>query len=107
MLTWICSIPATGSIRLPKTPEQFKDFQGPIVHTAFWHATVDLNNKRVAVIGNGASGVQVIPQVSKIASELYVFQRYGHYTLYLIHWLIGTNRLIKLMVEPRVGSFLN
>ncbi len=50
-------------------------FSGTIMHTAQWDATVDLTGKRVAVIGTGASGVQVVPELADIAGELTVFQR--------------------------------
>jgi len=51
-------------------------FQGEMHHTAVWPQTgVDLENRRVAVIGTGASGVQVIQEVGKVASHLVIFQR--------------------------------
>lgn len=50
-------------------------FQGDAFHTARWRYDVDLTGKRVGVIGTGATGVQVIPEVAKVAKELYVFQR--------------------------------
>ena len=51
-------------------------FKGIIHHTAVWpQGGVDLNGKRVAVIGTGASGVQVIQEVGKVASHLVVYQR--------------------------------
>lgn len=51
-------------------------FKGELHHTAVWPQTgVDLKDKRVAVIGTGASGVQVIQEVGKVASHLTVFQR--------------------------------
>jgi cation diffusion facilitator CzcD-associated flavoprotein CzcO len=57
----------------------FKDldkFKGELHHTAVWPQTgVNLKDKRVAVIGTGASGVQVIQEVGKEASHLTVYQR--------------------------------
>ncbi|KAI8138275.1 hypothetical protein BJV82DRAFT_697788 [Fennellomyces sp. T-0311] len=64
-----------GSIRVPLIPEHFKTFTGPVVHTAFWDNTVDFTGKRVAVIGNGASAVQVIPALAPIVSQMYSYQR--------------------------------
>ena len=46
-----------------------------LMHTAQWDATVDLTGKRVAVIGTGASGVQVVPELADTAAQLTVFQR--------------------------------
>ena len=45
------------------------------MHTARWDHTLDLTGKRVAVIGTGASAVQLIPQIAPIVKELKVFQR--------------------------------
>ena len=53
-----------------------KDFKGPCHHTAQWpQQGLDFKGKRVGVIGNGASGVQVIQEASQQASHLTVFQR--------------------------------
>ncbi|KAI9320142.1 hypothetical protein BX666DRAFT_1853340, partial [Dichotomocladium elegans] len=61
---------AVGSIRVPKVPEQFKGFTGPIVHTASWDSSVDFTGKKVAVVGSGASAVQTIPALVKEAKSL-------------------------------------
>ena len=60
--------------RLAKIKGQDR-FEGDAFHTARWRYDVDLTGKRVGVIGTGATGVQVIPEVAKVAKELYVFQR--------------------------------
>lgn len=60
--------------RLAKIKGQER-FQGEAFHTARWRYDVDLTGKRVGVIGTGATGVQVVPEVAKVAKELYVFQR--------------------------------
>lgn len=46
-------------------------FKGDLVHSAKWQKDIDLKNKRVAVIGNGASGVQIVPvlQPGKLATK--------------------------------------
>lgn len=51
------------------------DFTGDLMHTSQWDATVDLTGKRVAVVGTGASGVQVVPELAATAAQLTVFQR--------------------------------
>lgn len=57
-------------------------FAGEWFHTGAWpHEPVNLCGKRVAVIGTGSSGVQVIPEIAKVASRLYVFQRAANYVL--------------------------
>ncbi len=45
------------------------------MHTAQWDHRIELTGKKVAVIGTGASGVQVVPELAKIAEHVTVFQR--------------------------------
>ena len=55
---------------------QVKDeFRGAAFHTAQWDHSVDLTGKRVAVIGTGASAIQMVPEIVKIASEVQLYQR--------------------------------
>lgn len=63
-----------GPMRLPDI-EGLADFGGTVMHTAQWDHSVDLTGQRVAVIGTGASGVQVIPEIAKAAERITVFQR--------------------------------
>ncbi|KAG0249550.1 hypothetical protein BG011_009194 [Mortierella polycephala] len=44
-----------GPLRIPQIPKQFENFEGPMWHTAQWNHSIDLTNKRVAVVGSGAS----------------------------------------------------
>ncbi|KAI9497767.1 putative flavin-containing monooxygenase [Zychaea mexicana] len=64
-----------GPLRIPNIPDEFKGFQGTIVHTTHWDKSVDYNNKRIAVIGCGATAIQVIPELQKIASHIHSYQR--------------------------------
>ena len=68
---------ASGVLTVPKPPDidGVDSFGGATVHTARWDHTLDLTGKRVAVIGTGASAVQLIPQIAPIVKELTVFQR--------------------------------
>jgi cation diffusion facilitator CzcD-associated flavoprotein CzcO len=70
-------IGATGVLTKPKPPDipGIDDFAGTRMHTARWDASVDLRGKRVAVIGTGASAVQVVPSIAPEVAELTVFQR--------------------------------
>lgn len=54
-------------------------FQGELFHSAQWDHSVELSGKRVAVIGSGASAIQIIPEVAKEAGELVVIQRSAAY----------------------------
>jgi len=71
-------IPCLGLLSAPTTPrlEGMNDFTGPSFHTYHWpKEPVDLAGKRVAVIGTGATGVQVIGAIAPIVGQLTVFQR--------------------------------
>jgi cation diffusion facilitator CzcD-associated flavoprotein CzcO len=68
----------------------FEDYQGVWAHTARWPRDgIELEGKRVGVIGTGSTGVQVIQEVAKIARELVVFQRTATYCLPLRNRPIG------------------
>ena len=68
---------ATGVLTQPKLPDipGVADFGGTTMHTARWDHDVDLTGRRVAVIGTGASAVQVIPAIAPEVEHLTVFQR--------------------------------
>jgi cation diffusion facilitator CzcD-associated flavoprotein CzcO/acetyl esterase/lipase len=71
-------ISCVGILSLPKTPEfsGTEIFAGELYRTSSWpHERVDFSGKRVAVIGTGSTGIQVIQEVSKQAARLTVFQR--------------------------------
>ncbi|TDO17147.1 cyclohexanone monooxygenase [Mycobacterium sp. BK086] len=70
-------INASGVLTIPKAPEidGVDSFAGLTMHTARWDHEHDLTGKRVAVIGTGASAVQVIPEIAPIVQRLNVFQR--------------------------------
>src|SRR5262249_42881935 len=71
-------IAAVGPLSAPVMPdiEGVESFRGEAYHTGQWpHHPVSFAGKRVAVIGTGATGVQVIQEVAKTAGELTVFQR--------------------------------
>ena len=56
--------------------EGLSRFTGPCVHTAHWpQQGIELQGRRVGVLGTGASGVQVIQEAAKVAAHLTVFQR--------------------------------
>jgi cation diffusion facilitator CzcD-associated flavoprotein CzcO len=70
-------ITATGFLSQPKTPEipGIHSFEGRIVHTAEWDDSFDAAGKRIGIIGTGATGVQIIPELADKAADLTVFQR--------------------------------
>jgi cation diffusion facilitator CzcD-associated flavoprotein CzcO len=70
-------VSATGVLTKPKKPEipGVEDFAGITMHTARWDHDVELTGKRVAIIGTGASAVQIIPSIAPAVDQLTVFQR--------------------------------
>jgi cyclohexanone monooxygenase len=57
-------------------------FQGQILHTGRWpHEPADFTGKRVAVIGTGSSGIQVVPAIAAKVRHLTVFQRTAGYSI--------------------------
>ena len=78
---------ATGPLSRPKLPgiPGIKDFQGHTFHTSRWDydytggdasgGLVNLRDKRVGIIGTGATAVQCIPHLGEWAKQLYIFQR--------------------------------
>jgi cation diffusion facilitator CzcD-associated flavoprotein CzcO len=50
-------------------------FQGRAFHTSRWDYSVELEGKRVGIIGTGATAVQAVPEIAKVAGTLFVFQR--------------------------------
>src|ERR1700758_5616985 len=69
---------AIGLLSAPTMPrlEGIDDFKGRSFHTYYWpHEPVDLAGKRVAVIGTGATGIQLIGEIADKVGDLTVFQR--------------------------------
>ncbi|MGW1076442.1 flavin-containing monooxygenase [Streptomyces sp. NPDC002537] len=56
-------------------------FPGPVFHTAEWDHSVDLTGRRVAVVGGGASAVQIVPAVQDRAAVVHLFQRTAQWLL--------------------------
>jgi cation diffusion facilitator CzcD-associated flavoprotein CzcO len=70
-------VSGVGGLVDPATPDikGIQSFRGEIFHTARWNHDCELAGKRVAVIGTGASAVQVVPAIAPLVGRLSVFQR--------------------------------
>jgi len=70
-------IGAVGGLEIPQLPDisGIDKFAGKTVHTARWDHEFDYTGKRIAVIGTGATALQLIPELADIAERLTVFQR--------------------------------
>lgn len=76
-------ITATGQLNQPAYPKMpgIHDFKGAHFHSARWDHSVDLKGKTVAVIGTGASAIQFVPEVAKVAGKVMLFQRSAAHVL--------------------------
>jgi cation diffusion facilitator CzcD-associated flavoprotein CzcO len=98
-------VPALGQLSRPVLPNipGRDDFAGAAFHSAQWDHSVDLTGKRVAVIGSGASAIQVIPSIQPDVAHLTVFQRSAPYIIPkadtqfspLHHWVFRTLPLVQ------------
>ena len=69
-------VTAVGQLNIPKLPDiTVESFEGETFHSARWDKEVTLASKRVAIIGTGASAMQLLPEVAKEAEQVLLFQR--------------------------------
>ncbi len=70
-------VDATGPLHVKNYPEitGIERFEGALFHSADWDESVPLEGKRIGVIGNGSTGVQMMRPLSEVASHLTMFQR--------------------------------
>ena len=77
------AVMATGGLSAPHTPSWpgMETFAGTVVQTSLWPEDgVELEGRRVGVVGTGSSGIQVIPELAKVSGHLTVFQRTPAFT---------------------------
>lgn len=72
---WLVS--ATGLLVVPKLPdiEGIEEFEGKLIHSARWDHDYDLTEKRVAVIGTGATSIQIVPAIADRVRLIDLYQR--------------------------------
>ncbi|MEB3020749.1 flavin-containing monooxygenase [[Mycobacterium] crassicus] len=75
---------ATGVLHHPFTPDipGLADFAGPVVHTARWDDDLDTDGKRIAVIGTGSTGVQVVSALQPDAASIDHYVRSAQWILW-------------------------
>jgi 4-hydroxyacetophenone monooxygenase len=76
-------ISAVGALNRPAIPDipGRASFKGKAFHTAQWDKTADISGRKVALIGTGASGLQVGPAVAPEVERLTIFQRSPHWVI--------------------------
>lgn len=74
---------AHGALHQPNIPDLpgMGRFKGTMFHSAQWDHSVDLTDKKVAVVGTGSSAVQFIPEIARTTAHVDVFQRNAHWVL--------------------------
>ncbi len=84
----------SGGLAEPKLPDipGVESFRGKTFHSSRWDHDYDLAGKRVAVIGTGASAIQLVPEIAKQAGRLDVYQRTPN-------WIIPRNDRAYLDAE--------
>ncbi len=72
-------IASLGGLEIPKLPDidGIDSFANKLMHSAQWDHDYSYPGKRIGIIGTGASALQIVPEMAKVASELTVFQRRG------------------------------
>lgn len=80
---WDMVVAGMGGLHLPNIPEikGLESFAGKCFHTAEWDEKAVLKGKRVGVVGNAASAVQVVPEIVEQVASLSVFQRTPNWVL--------------------------
>ena len=95
-------IMATGLISAPVEPrfEGLESFRGEQFMTSRWpQEAPEFAGKRVAVIGTGSSGIQVISEVAKEAAQLYVLQRTPSYTIPLQNRPVNAEQVANIKTD--------
>ncbi|MEV0927723.1 NAD(P)/FAD-dependent oxidoreductase [Streptomyces spongiicola] len=103
-------VSATGPLSDPKVPEipGLDGFPGRVFHSARWDHDYDLHGKRVAVIGTGASAIQIVPAIQPLAAKLTLFQRTPPWVMPRMDRAIGEgerrlHRLLPITATVRRG----
>jgi 4-hydroxyacetophenone monooxygenase len=93
-------ISAVGQLNRPKLPpvSGLEDFRGQAFHSARWPGDLDVAGKKVAVVGTGASAMQLVPAVAEQAAQVTIFQRSPQW--------IAPNENHKRPVAPEVRWLL-
>lgn len=70
-------VSAVGQLNMPRLPDisGLGEFKGKLMHSARWDWSYSLQGKKVAIIGNGATAAQIIPEIAKEVGHLTIHQR--------------------------------
>src|SRR3954452_8686714 len=100
---------ATGFLHHPRIPafEGLESFAGELVHSARWRDEIVTAGRRVGVVGNGSTGVQLVTALGGVASHVTMFQRTPQWIFPLVNFTIppalhrfgASDRLVEALVR--------
>ena len=82
-----------------------ENFKGQIIHPQFWDDSVNYENKKVAVIGSGATAVTIVPEIAKKANHVVMIQRSPTYVVSRPS-VDSINKFLRKFLPIRVTYFL-
>ena len=112
-------ISATGVLNIPMVPhiKGMDTFKGVVIHSSSWPQDLNVAGKRVAVIGNGASAMQIVPAIAPKVSQLTIFARskqwaapfpqFGKEVPEAVRYLLNVMPLYRLWYEQRLSWTFN
>ncbi len=112
-------ISAAGVLNTPSLPKikGLESFDGPVFHTSQWPDGLDVGGKRVAVVGNGASAMQVVPAIAPKVAHMTIFARskqwaapfpqFGKEVPAAVRYLINVVPLYRIWYEQRLSWTFN
>ncbi|KAF4987339.1 hypothetical protein FDECE_15473 [Fusarium decemcellulare] len=90
-----------SQIMWPKV-KGLEDYRGKLIHSGAWDESVDLRNKRVGVIGNGSSALQIVPAIQKVEGiKVWNFARSPTW----VSTSFGDAAMVKLGLDPKETQF--
>lgn len=94
-------VPSVGMVNRPSVPDiaGMGTFEGTMLHTAEWDTSVDLHGKRVAVIGTGASAMQLVPSIAGDAGKVVVFQRSKQWAIPHPNYQRSVSEKVRLVMK--------
>ena len=103
-------VSGTGQLNQPRVASGFEGFGGTAFHSARWDPSYDFTGKRVLVIGSGASAVQIVPELAKVARQVAVVQRTPPYVIprndrrysRLAQWLFAHVPLVRRLYRSSI-----
>ena len=82
-----------------------ESFEGQIIHPQFWNDKIDYKNKKIAVIGSGATAVTIVPEIAKKAEHVVMIQRSPTYVVSRPSEDV-INKFLRKFLPVRVTYFL-